>query len=311
MATSAIGEYLRARREQVRPEDVGIEPSSRRRVPGLRRDELAMLAGISTEYYTRLEQGRDRHPSAQVLDAVARVLDLDEPARTHLHLLADPARRPRRAPRRTERVRPSVAALVDAWPAPAYVEGRYLDVLHANATAIALTPMLHPGANLLRSALLDEQVQAAVDVSERAVSGLIGRIRAAAGTDVDDPRLTDLVGELTLKSPLFRRLWDRHDVGVPPSHGRLAVDSPLVGPLELLFDKFAVVGAEGQVLVMYQVEPGTRSAEALTLLAAAATPAATTPTAGRDRPGAPGRPGVPDRSPSRTTADPADAPQSR
>lgn len=268
MAGTGIGEYLRARREQVRPEDVGVVVTSRRRVPGLRRDEVAVLAGISTEYYTRLEQGRDRHPSAQVLDAVARVLGLDEPARAYLHRLADPARRPRRTPRRPERVRPSVAALVDAWPAPAYVEGRYLDVLHANAAAVALSPMLHPGANLLRSALLDEEVQARIDVSDRALSGLIGRIRSAAGVDDDDPRLTELVGELALKSAVFRRLWDRHDVHVPPSHGVLTVDNPVVGELELEFDKFAVIGAEGQVLVLYRAEPGSRSADALALLTA-------------------------------------------
>lgn len=227
-----------------------------------------MLAGISTEYYTRLEQGRDRHPSTQVLDAVARVLGLDEPARSYLHRLADPASRTRRAPRRVERVRPSVAALVDSWPAPAYVEGRYLDVLHANPAAAALSPMLRTGANLLRSALLDEEVQARVDVSERAVSALIGRIRSAAGYDSDDPRLTELVGELTLKSAQFRRLWDRHDVHVPPSHGVLAVDNPVVGEVELEFDKFAVIGAEGRVLVLYRAEPGSRSADALALLTA-------------------------------------------
>jgi transcriptional regulator with XRE-family HTH domain len=267
MVTTGIGEYLRARREQVRPEDVGVVVTSRRRVPGLRRDEVAMLAGISTEYYTRLEQGRDRHPSTQVLDAVARVLGLDEPARSYLHRLAEPGHRPRRPLRRVERVRPSVAALVDAWPAPAYVEGRYLDVLHANASASALSPMLRTGANLLRSALLDEEVQARIEVTERSVSALIGRIRSAAGDD-DDPRLTELVGELTLKSPVFRRLWDRHDVHVPPSHGALAVDNPVVGEIELEFDKFAVIGAEGQVLVLYQAEPRSRSADALALLMA-------------------------------------------
>ena len=105
-----IGAYLRARRELIRPEDVGIAASSRRRVPGLRRDELALLAGISTECYTRLEQGRDRHPSAQVLDALARALRLDDDATTHLHELATPA--PRRRRRRAETVSASLAALL-------------------------------------------------------------------------------------------------------------------------------------------------------------------------------------------------------
>jgi transcriptional regulator with XRE-family HTH domain len=116
MVASTIGEYLRARRELVRPQDVGLADNGRRRVPGLRRDELAMLAGISTEYYTRLEQGRDHHPSAQVLDAVARALGLEEQATAYLHGLARPAGRRRRSPRRTERVRPSIQEMIDSWP---------------------------------------------------------------------------------------------------------------------------------------------------------------------------------------------------
>lgn len=108
-----IGEYLRARRELIRPEDVGLRDNGHRRVPGLRRDELAMLAGVSTEYYTRLEQGRDRRPSPQVLDAIARALGLDEDAAAHLHALGAPPG-PRRR-RRTERVRPGVQPLLDAW----------------------------------------------------------------------------------------------------------------------------------------------------------------------------------------------------
>src|SRR6195952_265738 len=108
MTTNLIGEYLRARREQVRPEAVGLVDRGRRRVPGLRRDELAMLAGISTEYYTRLEQGTDRHPSAQVLDAIARALRLDTDATAHLHELATPTATRRRQSRRAEQVSPSV-----------------------------------------------------------------------------------------------------------------------------------------------------------------------------------------------------------
>src|SRR5215468_8415724 len=127
MAGNLIGEYLRARREQVRPADVGITVNGHRRVPGLRRDELAMLAGISTEYYTRLEQGRDRHPSPQVLDAIARALDLDEDAAAHLCALGAPQAPRRRGP---GRVRPGVQSLLDAWHhTPAYVQGPFQDVL--------------------------------------------------------------------------------------------------------------------------------------------------------------------------------------
>src|ERR1700712_1062530 len=123
MTTNLIGEYLRARREQVRPEAVGLVDRGRRRVPGLRRDEVALLAGISTEYYTRLEQGTDHHPSAQVLTAIARALRLDADATAHLHELAAPAPR-RRRPRRPEQLAASVRQLLGAWPAnPAFVQG--------------------------------------------------------------------------------------------------------------------------------------------------------------------------------------------
>lgn len=271
VAANLIGEFLRARREQVRPEDVGITVNSHRRVPGLRRDELALLAGISTEYYTRLEQGRDRNPSAQVLDAVARALGLDREASAHLHDLADPAHRRRRAPRRTERVRPTVTQLVASWDrTPAYVQGRYLDVLTSNRMAVALSPIYTPGTNLLRAALLDPAAQALLDVSERNIGGLIASLRAAAGADVDDPRLTELVGELSVKSDVFRRLWSRHHVRPQPGGGVHHMHHPQVGEMELRYDKFVVAGAEDQLLVIYQAEPGSRSAEALALLSALA-----------------------------------------
>jgi len=152
-----IGEYLRARRELIRPEDVGLRDNSHRRVPGLRRDELAMLAGISTESYTRLEQGRDRRPSPQVLGAIARALGLDEDATAHLPALGTPEV-PRR--RRPERVRPGVRVRLDAWQhTPAYVQGPFQDVLAAHRLAVAVSPIFTPGNNLLRSVLLDPAVQ--------------------------------------------------------------------------------------------------------------------------------------------------------
>jgi transcriptional regulator with XRE-family HTH domain len=271
MAGNLIGEFLRARREQVRPEDVGITVNSHRRVPGLRRDELAMLAGISTEYYTRLEQGRDRHPSAQVLDAVARALDLDTEATAHLHDLADPTPRRRRTPRRTERVRPSVTRLIASWDrTPAYIQGRYLDILAANRMAVALSPVYTPGTNLLRAVLLDPAAQALFTGWESRVGGLVAGLRAAAGADVDDPRLTELVGELSVHSELFRRLWPRHDVRPQPGGGVHHLHHPQVGDLELRYDKFAVIGADDQLMVIYHAEPATRSAEALSLLSAPA-----------------------------------------
>nr|WP_243850205.1 helix-turn-helix transcriptional regulator [Modestobacter marinus] len=258
---------MRARREQVRPDDVGITATGSRRVPGLRRDELAMLAGISSEYYTRLEQGRDRHPSAQVLDAVARALGLDAASTSHLHDLADPAPRRRRTSR-TERVRPSVAQLLAAWDrTPAFVQGRHLDVLAANPLAVALSPLFHPGTNLLRSVLLDPDAHQLDPAWEATAAQLVAVLRSAAGPDVDDPHLTELVGELSVRSELFRRLWARHDVRRHPGGGVYRVAHPQVGDLELRYDKFTLADAGDQVLVVYQAEPGSRSAEALTLLA--------------------------------------------
>ncbi|MDP9842994.1 helix-turn-helix domain-containing protein [Streptosporangium lutulentum] len=258
-----IGEYLRARRELIRPEDVGLPDNGHRRVPGLRRDELAMLAGVSTEYYTRLEQGRDRRPSPQVLDAIARALGLDEDATAHLRALGTP-QGPRRRP---ARVRPGVQALLDAWHnTPAYVQGPFQDVLAANRLAVALSPVFTPGGNVLRSVLLDPAAQESLPGWQNRVGSLVAALRAMAGPDVDDPRLTDLVGELSVKSDLFRRLWSRHDAKPHPGGGVHHLHNPIVGDIELRYEKFAVTGADGQLLVVYRAEPGSPSADALALL---------------------------------------------
>jgi transcriptional regulator with XRE-family HTH domain len=266
MAASRIGEYLRARRELVRPEDVGLTGRGRRRVPGLRRDELAMLAGISTEYYTRLEQGRDHHPSGQVLDAVARALLLDDDATAHLHDLAGAAPR-RRRPRRPERVRATVQQLLDSWhTTPAYVQGRYMDVLAANPLAMTLSPMFSPGVNILRAAFIDQAAQDFLPDWESRTGNVVAGLRALVGPDVDDPRLTELVGELSVRSEDFRRLWARHDVRPQVGGSVHRMNHPLVGQLELHCDKFHVAGADRQSLVVYQAEPGSESEQALALL---------------------------------------------
>jgi transcriptional regulator with XRE-family HTH domain len=179
----------------------------------LRRDELALLAGISTEYYTRLEQGSDHHPSAQVLDSIARALRLDADATGHLHELAAPATARRRRARRPEQVAPSVRQLLDSWHAnPAFVQGRFLDVLAANPLMTALSPMYTPGRNILRAAFLDSAVSDLFCDADVRLENVVSALRASVGPDVDDPQLTDLIGELSLKSSDFRRLWARHDV---------------------------------------------------------------------------------------------------
>ncbi|MFE1961536.1 helix-turn-helix domain-containing protein [Streptomyces sp. NPDC059479] len=268
MNVNGIGEYLRARRELVRPDDVGIPDNGRRRVAGLRRDELALLAGISTEYYTRLEQGSDRNPSAQVLDALARALRLDADATAHLHELASPATVRRRPARRPEQVGPSVRQLLGSWPGnPAFVQGRFLDVLAANPLMTALSPMYTPGRNILRAAFLDSVVDELFCDPEVRLENVVSALRASVGSDVDDPQLTELIGELSLKSADFRRLWSRHDVRPHTGGGVHRMHHPQVGELELRCDKFHLVGADRQMLTVYQAQPGSRSEQALSLLA--------------------------------------------
>jgi transcriptional regulator with XRE-family HTH domain len=268
VSVNGIGEYLRARRELLRPDEVGIPDSGRRRVAGLRRDELALLAGISTEYYTRLEQGSDHHPSAQVLDAIARALRLDADATAHLHELAAPATARRRRPRRPEKVSPSVGRLLNSWPGnPGFVQGRFLDVLAANPLMTALSPMYTPGRNILRAAFLDSAVDELFCDADVRLENVVSALRASAGPDVDDPQLTDLIGELSLKSADFRRLWARHDVKPHVGSGVHRMQHPQVGELELHYDKFHLAGADRQMLTVYQAQPGSRSEQALTLLA--------------------------------------------
>src|ERR1700759_90283 len=150
---SALGDYLRARREQVRPEDVGLDSGPRRRVPGLRREELATLAGISADYYLRLEQGRDKHPSSQVLHALADALRLDTKATAHLHRLAG-LQATRSAQSLAGTAADGIDLLIDQIPLPTIVANRYQDVLAANAIARALSPGFAPGGNFLRWRLL-------------------------------------------------------------------------------------------------------------------------------------------------------------
>ena len=264
--SNPLGEYLKARRQLVTPESVGMPRGGRRRVPGLRREELALLAGISPDYYLRLEQGRDTHPSAQVLDAIARVLRLDADAVAYLHQLSgDPPRTVRRA--RTERVPPGVAQLIQEFTTPTFVQGRFMDVLAANPPARALSPHYRPGVNLLRAAFLDPADRELHQDWDRATEEAVSGLRALAGRDLDDPRLADLVGELSARSDRFRRLWARQDVRKKVG-GESRMLHPVVGPLVLRHEKFAVNGTDGQVMVVYHAEPGSPSHEALQRLVA-------------------------------------------
>jgi transcriptional regulator with XRE-family HTH domain len=264
-----LGAYLRARRDLMRPEDAGLPSGGRRRVPGLRRDEVAQLAGISSEYYLRLEQGRDQHPSAQVLDALARVLMLEPEATAYLHRLVDPGRRthPRRR-KETEKVPDGIRQLVmSRADLPATVLGRYQDVLLSNPLAIALNPANTPGVNALRAAFLDPGVRALhEDGWDHIAAGLVAAVRAMAGPETRDPHLAELVGELSVRSEEFRRLWARHDVR-PRTSGAALLQHPQVGPMRLSYEKLAITGTDGQVLVLFHAAPGSAAADSLALLA--------------------------------------------
>jgi transcriptional regulator with XRE-family HTH domain len=264
-----LGDYLRSRRERIRPAEVGLPQGERRRVPGLRREEVALLAGISSEYYLRLEQGRDRHPSDQVLESIARALLLDTDAERYLHELARPPRPAarRRAAARPERVSPSVQSLIDNWSTtPALVHGRTMVTLAANPMAIALSPFFAPGVNTLRAAFLEPEMREFYRDWDAMTAKTVAYLRSASAAAADDPRLVGLIGELSLHSERFRTLWARQDVKQKTS-GVSRLLHPLVGPLDLHYEKLALPGAPGQMMVTYHAEQGSESYERLLLLA--------------------------------------------
>ncbi|MEU4654100.1 helix-turn-helix transcriptional regulator [Streptomyces sp. NPDC023723] len=268
-----LGDYVRARRELVTPEAAGIPAVGIRRVPGLRREEVAMLAGISADYYLRLEQGRDRNPSVQVLESLARVLRLDDDATAYLLRLG--ATRPRRRSdrRRPETVPAGIAQLVSTLPLPALVEDRYFDILAANPLATALSPRLAAGVNRLWGLFCDPADQALYPDWEETTEGAVAVFRQSIGTDTDDPRFVELVGGLCLRSPRFSRLWARHDVQVCEG-APMRFAHPQVGDLRLNAEKLHIGGTAGQMLVVLHPDPGTDSADKLALLASVArTPA--------------------------------------
>ena len=269
-----LGEFLRARRERVRPADVGLPGDDRpRRVAGLRRSELAQLAGVSTNYIVRLEQGRDRHPSPSVLDALAVALQLDEAATVHLHRLGTPSDvRPRAGRRpRADVLDPGVERLLERLgDLPVSVMNRFGDILAATPLAAALMPGLTVGVNAYRATFLDPAVRELFgDGWDRIARSVVAGLRAVSA-DPDtagDPRLVELVGELSLESETFRRLWARHDVRPRVGRGTTVLIHPQVGRVELGWEKLEISGSPGQTLVIHQPEPGSASERALALLA--------------------------------------------
>jgi transcriptional regulator with XRE-family HTH domain len=260
--TGPLGAYLRARRALVTPEQAGIPDNGVRRVPGLRREEVAMLAGISADYYLRLERGRDRNPSPQVLESLARVLRLDDDHIAHLRTLVSPReRRPHK-----EVPPPGALKLLDSLAQPAFIEARYFDILASNRLARALSPGLAPGGNQLRDMVLDPAEQALHPDWQDVTQCLVANLRQAVGNDVDDPRFVELTSELSRRSPLFRRLWARHDVRGQYG-GPIRINHPQVGELTLNRERLGISGADGLMLVVYHPDAGSSDADKLALLA--------------------------------------------
>ncbi|HEY1698713.1 MAG TPA: helix-turn-helix transcriptional regulator [Trebonia sp.] len=268
-----LGRFLRARREGVRPEDAGLPPGTRsRRTPGLRREEIATLAGVSIDYYTRLERGRETRPSPAVVDALARALLLGDDEHEYLRSLAVRAASrapvPPKPPSRA--VRPTARLLLEALrPSPAYVVSRTYDVLAANPGGAHL----HPGLlgwpprqrNTIRYTFLHPEARDQWPDWEQKARGCVAQLRAIAGSDPDAPDLAALVGELVVKSPEFSRLWSRYEVRRSGSGDRV-YRHPLVGTLRLAHEVLDLNRADGQRLIVYLAEPGTPDHDAMLLL---------------------------------------------
>ncbi|MFG2437106.1 helix-turn-helix domain-containing protein [Streptomyces sp. NPDC048508] len=267
-----LSEFLRTRRARLKPQDVGMPDFGRhRRVPGLRREELAQLAGVSVAYYTRLEQGNGRNVSAEVLDSIARALRLSDAEHNHLTHLAKPRQHKKKQTARTQQVRGALRQLLDTMDGvPAYITGRRSDLLCWNRMAAAvfgdwseLPPQERNWARMVF--LRPEYRELYVEWEQKAID-IVCHLRMDAGCHPDDPRLSALVGELSVKSEDFRRLWATHDVK-EKSHGVKLLRHPLVGDLALQYESFRLVDDAELALVTYHAEPGSPSAEALRLLA--------------------------------------------
>ncbi|TVZ04620.1 XRE family transcriptional regulator [Trebonia kvetii] len=263
---NALGRYLRVRRALARPGAAGVPGQGNRRVPGLRREEVAFLAGVSSDYYVRLEQGRDRHPSDQVLLAIARALQLDEDATGYLLELAKPPISRSKRTRAPEKVSDRIRSLITSWPlTPAYVHGKYMDILAANALATALCPFITPGRNAILDAFTEPEMRELRPDWDAMTARAVPHLRSIAGADTDDPRLVELVGELSLRSERFRTLWARQDVKHKTT-GTSLFNHPQAGPLELNYEMLLIPGSGMQSLVTYHAEPGSDSEERLRLL---------------------------------------------
>jgi transcriptional regulator with XRE-family HTH domain len=267
-----IREFLTSRRARLSPDEVGVRSYGRRRVPGLRREEVAGLAGISVEYYTQLERGNVSGASDDVLEAVTRALQLDDVERSHLFDLVQTARqeRGRRAPV-AAKIGPYARQVLDAiGGAAAFVRNGRLDILATNPLAAALyaDAFADPRrpVNLARFVFLDPASQRFYRAWDPIADQTVGSLRAEAGRDPDDERLRALIGELTMRSDDFAQRWATHDVrqyrsGIQPFH------HAAIGDVDLAYEALELVAAPGQTLVVYTAEPGSPAERALCSLA--------------------------------------------
>ncbi|MET7300793.1 helix-turn-helix transcriptional regulator [Embleya sp. NPDC005575] len=280
-----VGAFLRSRRDRITPGQAGLPEYGRRRVSGLRRGEVAALAGVSVEYYTRLERGNLKGVSDSVLDALARALRLDDTERMYLYDLARAAG-PAPGARAKQRavgptVRPSVARIVERMPElPAYVMNNRLDTLTANPLGRALYSQMYDdptcGANVARFAFLNAAATRFYTDWERMARFAVGALRVEAGKNPYDRELSNLIGELSTRSDAFRVMWGSHDVYVfRDSTKRL--HHPLVGDMELDQETMSLPDESGLSVVVYSAPPGTPAEDGLKLLAA------WTATTGRER----------------------------
>jgi len=289
-AADDIAEFLTTRRARITPEQAGLPSYGRRRVPGLRREEVASLAGVSVEYYKRLERGHLAGVSELVLEGIARALQLDDAERAHLLDLARAAT-PMASPprRRTEqrRVRPTVQRILDQLSAPAIVRNGRVDYLSANALGRVLyapvfdSPEQPP--NSARFTFLDPAAHDFYADWERTAKDLVAHLRSEAGRNPHDRHLSDLVGELSTRSPEFRTWWAAHNVRYHQT-GVKRLHHPVIGELELSYEVMDLSADTGLTVAVYTAEPGSSAQQALDLLASwTATPDLVTPSNDRAR----------------------------
>jgi transcriptional regulator with XRE-family HTH domain len=272
-----VRDFLMSRRAKLTPEEAGLSGGVNRRVAGLRRAEVAVLAGVSVEYYSRIERGHIAGASSSVLDAISRALKLDETERAHLFDLAraaDGVTLSRRARRRPDKQSPSRPAL--QWTLEAITEGvafvrnSRMDLLATNALGRAFyAPMIGDGgrtANLARFQFLDPASHDFYPDWELFAEMCVAVMRAEAGRDPHDRTMQDLVGELSTRSDVFRRLWGAHDVRTHGA-GTKRFRHPVAGELVLAYEELTVTADPGLAMLIYTAEPGSPSAERLSLLA--------------------------------------------